>query len=754
MAKFLTNIDLRQNQLKNAVIEQLTAAPANAKAGQVYFNTTTAKFCVCVDATEQKWESFPSLEALASAVSELEGKIALKADQTALEQAISDLEDKIDAKDHLPEQTDNAGKVLTTDGTDASWDYVINMNNVTEGTTSGLSKLVINKLTKAEYEALEAAGQIKDTELYITDAEAYTKEEVDASVEGINAAIALKADKTELASEIQRVEGVVATKADQSTLTSEIARVEGVVATKADQSTLTSAVSTLEGQIALKADKATFESEIQRVDGAIALKADQATTYTKTEVDGLFEQKQDELDGHLEVINGHISDLQDNKADKTTVESEIERIEGVIENLDCLPAQADNAGKFLTTNGTSASWGALPEATAALKGIVKLASADEVTAGTSTSAVVTVAQMTEKLNAVSGGAAGAVATLEEKVDQHIQDTTDALALKADQTALESAVEELEGSISDLDDAKADKSTLESEIQRVEGVVATKADKTTFESEVQRIDAAIALKADQTALEGAVQTLEGQIATKADKATTLAGYGIKDAYTQEQIDDALALKANTKDVYTKEEVDAKVSSVYKFKGSVATVEDLPTEGNVEGDVYNVQSTGENYAWVAATESEEGHWDDLGGDIDLTPYLTIADAAATYETIANVSALANRLDTKDGELQAAIDTKVATTDYEAKVQELEQAIANTGSAAAHKITAQNTELVPASGVAAWTIAHTMGSDVEVVVKEVATNEVVYTDVVLNSNEVVIKINSDETIAADTYRVIIMG
>ena len=737
MAKFLTNIDLMKNQLKQAVIENLSAAPANAKAGQVYFNTTTAKFCVCVNATEQKWESFPSLEALASEVSALEGKIALKADQTALEQAITDLEGKIDAKDHLPEQTDNAGKVLTTDGTNASWDHVIKMNNVTEGTEAGLSKLVINKLTKAEYEALEAAGQIKDTELYITDAEAYTKEEVDA-------ALALKADKTSVESSLAlkadtaTVNSALDTKADKTTVESEIQRVEGVVATKADQSALTTAVSTLEGQIATKADSSTLTSEIQRVEGVVATKADSST----------LESEIQRVEG---VING-VNETVTTMGGELT--SEIARIDETIENLDCLPKQENNAGKFLTTNGTEASWGALPEATAALKGIVKLASADEVTAGTSTSSVVTVAQMTEKLNAVSGGASGAVATLEQKVDQHIQDTTDALALKADKTELESAVETLEGSISDLDDAKADKSTLESEIQRVEGVIATKADKTTVESEIQRVEGVIATKANQTALEGAVQTLEGKIDEKATKATTLEGYGITDAYTQEQINDALSLKADKSNTYTKAEVDAKVSSVYKFKGSVDTVEELPTEGNVEGDVYNVRSTGENYAWVAATETEEAHWDDLGGEVDLTDYLTIADAVDTYETIDNVSALANRLDTKDGKLQAAIDTKVAKTDYEAKVQELEQAIANTGGAAVHKMSVQNDNLEPKSNVAVWEIAHTMGSDVEVVVKEASSGEVVYTDVVLDNNKVTIKINTEETINAGTYKAIILG
>lgn len=56
--------------------------------------------------------------------------------------------------------------------------------------------------------------------------------------------------------------------------------------------------------------------------------------------------------------------------------------------------------------------------------------------------------------------------------------------------------------------------------------------------------------------------------KADKATTLAGYGITDAYT-------------------KSEIDSKISSVYKFKGSVEDVEDLPADGNTVGDVYNVK-----------------------------------------------------------------------------------------------------------------------------------------------------------------------
>ena len=99
-------------------------------------------------------------------------------------------------------------------------------------------------------------------------------------------------------------------------------------------------------------------------------------------------------------------------------------------------------------------------------------------------------------------------------------------------------------------------------------------------------------------------------TKADKATTLAGYGITDAYT-------------------KTEVDAKVSSVYRFRGSVATYANLPTTGQVVGDVWNVEDTGANYAW-SGTE-----WDKLSETVDLTPYLTKAEASSTYATITTVN-----------------------------------------------------------------------------------------------------------------------
>ncbi len=81
-----------------------------------------------------------------------------------------------------------------------------------------------------------------------------------------------------------------------------------------------------------------------------------------------------------------------------------------------------------------------------------------------------------------------------------------------------------------------------------------------------------------------------------------------------------------DVYSKEEIDAKVNAVYKFKGSVEGLVALPAEGNVVGDVYNLQDTGMNVAW------DGSKWDYLGIDVDLSGYVQAEDLIeATDEQI---------------------------------------------------------------------------------------------------------------------------
>ena len=90
-------------------------------------------------------------------------------------------------------------------------------------------------------------------------------------------------------------------------------------------------------------------------------------------------------------------------------------------------------------------------------------------------------------------------------------------------------------------------------------------------------------------------------------------------------EALNAKANAADVYTKEEIDNKISTVYKYCGSVATVEELPAENQSVGDVYNVEADGINYAWDGTK------WDSLAGVVDLSGYTTKEE----FEALDNIA-----------------------------------------------------------------------------------------------------------------------
>lgn len=95
--------------------------------------------------------------------------------------------------------------------------------------------------------------------------------------------------------------------------------------------------------------------------------------------------------------------------------------------------------------------------------------------------------------------------------------------------------------------------------------------------------------------------DGRVASGSNP-TTLGGYGIRDAYT-------------------KQEIDSRLSSGMHYRGSVPTYSDLPSQDSVAGDFYNVSDTGNNYAWDGA------EWDFIGNlvMVDAIPLSTI-DAIA--------------------------------------------------------------------------------------------------------------------------------
>lgn len=74
----------------------------------------------------------------------------------------------------------------------------------------------------------------------------------------------------------------------------------------------------------------------------------------------------------------------------------------------------------------------------------------------------------------------------------------------------------------------------------------------------------------------------------------------------------------------------ISTIYRYKGSVDTYGQLPVASQVVGDVYNIATddsshgikAGDNVAWNGT------YWDNLSGYVDLSPYLTIENAANIY------------------------------------------------------------------------------------------------------------------------------
>lgn len=83
--------------------------------------------------------------------------------------------------------------------------------------------------------------------------------------------------------------------------------------------------------------------------------------------------------------------------------------------------------------------------------------------------------------------------------------------------------------------------------------------------------------------------------------------------------ASAISTATDGLATETYVNNKVSTVYKYKGSVANQAALPQSPET-GDVYNLEDTGMNVAWDGTK------WDNLGITIDLSSYVQESELVA--------------------------------------------------------------------------------------------------------------------------------
>lgn len=94
---------------------------------------------------------------------------------------------------------------------------------------------------------------------------------------------------------------------------------------------------------------------------------------------------------------------------------------------------------------------------------------------------------------------------------------------------------------------------------------------------------------------------------------------------------------------------KISTVYKFKGSVPDAEHLPNVADV-GDVYNASDSGMNYAYQGG-----GVWDALGSFFDLSVYATKAETGAALEELndAITAELESKVDKETGKVLSSND-----------------------------------------------------------------------------------------------------
>jgi len=116
-----------------------------------------------------------------------------------------------------------------------------------------------------------------------------------------------------------------------------------------------------------------------------------------------------------------------------------------------------------------------------------------------------------------------------------------------------------------------------------------------------------------------------------------------------------------DVFSKAEVNAKISGVYKFKGSIKSFADLTAKPDYTpevGDVWDIQTAGgtdkngtairagDNVAFTGPDKATD--WDVLSGTIDLSGYYTKSDIDSTIAT------LDASIKTADGKAAAAQTT----------------------------------------------------------------------------------------------------
>jgi len=179
----------------------------------------------------------------------------------------------------------------------------------------------------------------------------------------------------------------------------------------------------------------------------------------------------------------------------------------------------------------------------------------------------------------------------------------------------------------------------------------------------------------------------------------------------------------------------------------TISDLTTSNFKSGTI--VTTVGPASGTGAATDTELATSKAVRTELDTkqdkvaagTQYNIVAYSGTqgTFDTLTRVTSV--------GTVSSASDTAIPTE--KAVASAIASAITGT------KQVVQNPSLTTVGGVCTWTIANTAATaDVVASIREVASGAEVIADVTYTAQNVVVKINSAENIAADTYRAVILS
>lgn len=309
--KILSNLDLRQNQLLQAVIENRESAPLSPVVGQIYFNTVEGKFYGYTEAN--KWVDLSNIyddSSVQQSINELLQLVNTKADQTdltELSERVDIAEGNIDALEDRVTETETGIVEINREIGDIN-SQIERIDSEIEGINTEIEsvKSDVAGNTSAIEAVAERVTTVENKVSALEEAKNNSNEKIAELESGLADEIA------RATGEEQRIAGLVDTEANRAKGEEAKIREEFAAADASLKSSLESKISEVSDK--LTADKAELEKAISDVDA----KADINKGLIDT-LDGKLTQEvkdRQAADAAQDVVIG-------TKADKTYVDAEL-----------------------------------------------------------------------------------------------------------------------------------------------------------------------------------------------------------------------------------------------------------------------------------------------------------------------------------------------------------------------------------------------------------------------------------------------